>query len=142
MSESLAGQFLIATPAIGDSRFKGSVILICAHNDEHAMGVVVNDVMAELTLFELLEQLGIDEPNGEDAPVLSGGPVARDRGFVLHSDDYDCPGVTVPVMDGICLTTSRDILEKMSSKDRPERAILALGYAGWTGGQLDGWTAI
>ena len=134
---NLVGQFLIATPAIGDSRFKQSVILVCAHNEEHAMGVVINDVMPELTLFELLDQFGLDEPRGEDGPVLSGGPVARDRGFVLHSDDYDCPGVTLAINEGLCLTTSRTVLESICSEDRPERVMLALGYAGWGGGQLE-----
>lgn len=137
MSDSLAGQVLIATPSIGDPRFRQSVILMCAHNSEHAMGVVINEVLPDLSLYELLEQMDLDAACGLEEPVLSGGPVARDRGFVLHSDDYDCPGVTLPVMEGVCLTTSRDVLEKLCSDDRPERAVLALGYAGWGAGQLE-----
>ena len=137
MSDSLAGHFLMAAPSIGDPRFRQSVILMCAHNEEHAMGVVINDVMPDLVLGELLDQLGIDAVSGVNQPVLAGGPVAKDRGFVLHSDDYDCPGVTLPVMEGVCLTTSREILEVMCTDDRPENAVLALGYAGWGAGQLE-----
>ena len=137
MIETLAGNLLIALPVLDDPRFKRSVVLMCAHNDEHAMGIVINRIVDELTLSDVLDQFGEDADRVADAPVLLGGPVGRDRGFVLHSEDFDSPGGTLQVMDGVCLTTSKDILTALASDDPPERAVLALGYAGWGPHQLE-----
>jgi putative transcriptional regulator len=135
---SLAGQLLIASPAIEDPRFRQAVILICTHNEDHAMGLVLNKTAEDVNLPELLDQLGVDgDAAPEDGHVLSGGPVGRDRGFVLHSEDYDSAGATLPICDGVCLTATRDILHAMTSDTPPERYVLALGYSGWSAGQLE-----
>lgn len=138
MQGSLAGKLLIAAPAIDDPRFKQAVILLCAHNEEHAMGIVVNRIADGVELPELLDQLGVD---GDMAPeshhVMLGGPVGRDRGFVLHTEDYDNDGATLPVCEGVCLTATRDILHAIASEDPPEQFLLALGYSGWGAGQLE-----
>lgn len=138
MQESLAGRLLIALPAIEDPRFKQAVILVCTHNEDHAMGIVLNKAAEDLSLPELLDQLGVD---GREAPddrhVLIGGPVGKDRGFVLHSEDYDSDGATLDICEGVCLTATRDILHAMASDAPPERFVVALGYSGWSGGQLE-----
>ncbi|MEM8921600.1 MAG: YqgE/AlgH family protein [Pseudomonadota bacterium] len=128
----------MALPSIEDPRFKRAVILLCAHNEEHAMGIVLNHTMDDLTLPDLLDQLGVDgEGASEEDPILVGGPVGRDRGFVLHSEDFDSEGATLPVIEGVCLTATKDVLHAMASDLPPERAVLALGYSGWGAGQLE-----
>lgn len=138
MDGTLAGKLLIASPAIEDPRFRQAVILLCAHNEDHAMGIILNKAVDDLPLPELLDQLGVD---GADAPtdqhVLSGGPVGRDRGFVLHSDDFDSDGATLAVSEGVCMTATRDILHAITSDAPPESFVLALGYSGWSAGQLE-----
>jgi putative transcriptional regulator len=135
---SLAGKLLIASPAIDDPRFARAIILVCTHNEDHAMGIVLNKTTDSIRLPELLDQLGVD---GDDAPddahILLGGPVGRDRGFVLHSEDYDSAGATLPICEGVCLTATRDVLHAMTSETPPERYVLALGYSGWGAGQLE-----
>ena len=137
MDTNLAGRLLIALPAIEDPRFKRATILLCSHSEDHAMGIVLNRVMDDLSLPELLDQLGVDGDRAPDAPILMGGPVGKDRGFVLHSEDHDTDGATVPVLDGVCMTSTRDVLEAITSDQPPEKSILALGYAGWGPGQLE-----
>ena len=136
---SLAGRMLIAMPGIGDPRFERAVILICAHNDEHAMGLAVNRPVDGLTVPSLLSRLGVESTISlPDDYVLFGGPVERERGFVLHTDDYSTPQSTVEVAEGIGLTATREVLEAMGdSETRPRKSVLALGYAGWDGGQLE-----
>ena len=135
---SLAGKLLIASPAIEDPRFSRAVILVCTHNEEHAMGIVLNKASEEDNLPELLDQLGVDgEGAPTDAHILLGGPVGRERGFVLHSEDYDSDGATLNVCEGVCLTATRDVLHAMTSDSPPERFVLALGYSGWGAGQLE-----
>ena len=142
MSDSspyLAGRVLVAMPGIGDERFERAVIFLCAHNDEHAMGLTVNRPVDGLTLPDLLKRLGV-EANIE-APeelVLFGGPVERERGFVLHTDDYVSDPSSVAVGEGLMLTATRDVLEALASHDKhPRKAVMALGYAGWGAGQLE-----
>jgi putative transcriptional regulator len=138
-SSSLAGRMLIAMPGIDDPRFERAVILVCAHNDEHDMGLAVNRPVEGLTIPSLLERLGV-EANIDipDDDVLFGGPVERERGFVLHTDDYEAPQSTIQVGAGIALTATREVLQAMGDKIlRPRRSVLALGYAGWDGGQLE-----
>ena len=138
MQDTLAGKLLIASPSIEDPRFARAVILICTHNEDHAMGLVLNKAADDVNLPELLDQLGVDgEGAPEDKHVLVGGPVGRDRGFVLHSEDYDSAGATLPVCEGVCLTATRDVLHAMTSEAPPERFVLALGYSGWSAGQLE-----
>ena len=135
---SLAGKLLIAAPAIEDPRFSRAVILVCTHNEEHAMGIVLNKASDEDNLPELLDQLGVDGDGApDDAHILLGGPVGRERGFVLHSEDYDSDGATLNVCEGVCLTATRDVLHAMTSDTPPEKFVLALGYSGWGAGQLE-----
>jgi putative transcriptional regulator len=133
-----AGQLLIAMPGILDPRFERSLILVCAHDSEHAMGLAVNRPVEGLTLPELLERLEIKSNIRlpEDL-VLIGGPVERERGFVLHTDDY-AAGYTLDVAPGLALTATREVLEAMANRSgAPRRALMALGYAGWGAGQLE-----
>ncbi len=138
MKNYLAGQFLIATPSMQDRRFKRSVILICDHDEEHAMGIVVNRAMPKLTLPTLLNQLGIEcSIEVRRAPVLDGGPCQPDRGFVLHTDDWESDESSLEISNGLRLTATRDVLQAIAHGHKPARATLALGYSGWSGGQLE-----
>jgi putative transcriptional regulator len=133
---SLAGQLLIAMPQMQDHRFVRSVIFLCAHNQEGAMGLVVNKFIDSVTMPELLEKLGIPSVGliGR-ARVHSGGPVEEGRGFVLHSDDYLEQNTLV--VGSMALTATLDILRAIGRGKGPRRSLLALGYAGWGPGQLD-----
>lgn len=134
----LTGKLLIASPLIGDPRFDRAVLLVCAHEHDHAMGILINKPLGDLRLPTLFDQLGVTcEIEVPDRAVLFGGPVDRDRGFVLHSDDYSSDETTFGVGPGIGLTATKDILEAMASPHAPRRSLLALGYAGWTEGQLE-----
>lgn len=134
---TLANQFLIALPALADSPFARTVTLICQHDAEGAMGVVVNRP-AEYTLGEVFEQMGIS--SRDDAlraqGVLAGGPVHPERGFVLH-DGKDQWDSSLEIAEGLSVTTSRDILEAMARGEGPPHAAVALGCAGWGAGQLE-----
>lgn len=134
---SLSGKLLIALPTIKDPLFERAVILLCAHNEEHAMGVMINNPISNLESSELFGQLGMEQAPSIPLPILEGGPVCPERGFVLHSDDYDAEGATVNVSDGVCLTATEDVLLALASDTPPEKAILALGYSGWGEGQLE-----
>ncbi|MFN3973211.1 MAG: YqgE/AlgH family protein [Gemmobacter sp.] len=136
----LDGKLLIAMPGMGDPRFDRSVILICAHSPEGAMGLIVNKPMPDLTFSALLDQLSIPRaPGGRDIRVHFGGPVERGRGFVLHSPDYGPLGEagTMRVPGGFGMTATQDILAALAGGTGPDLAILALGYAGWGPGQLE-----
>jgi putative transcriptional regulator len=133
----LTGQLLIAMPAMQDPRFEKSVIYMCIHNADGAMGLIVNRALESLTFRELLSQLelGIDEPTADFA-VQFGGPVETGHGFVLHTLEYEQNG-TIVVDDKVGLTAMADVLRDLATDQGPQRAILALGYAGWGPGQLD-----
>ncbi len=134
----LTGQLLIAMPQMQDPRFERSVIYICVHNAEGAMGLLVNRRAEELTFPELLQQLGIETGNPPaELPIHIGGPVESGRGFVLHTNDY-AQGSTIRVDDMVNLTATIDILKDIAEGHGPRQALLALGYAGWGAGQLDG----
>jgi putative transcriptional regulator len=136
-AEYLSGQMLIAMPGMPDPRFAKSVIYLCAHNEEGAMGLVVNRPMDSLTFPDLLEQLEIETPSPEDQiRVLEGGPVEAARGFVLHSADY-LQEATMLVNDEVGLTATIEILHAIATGEGPQKCLLALGYAGWGPGQLD-----
>ena len=138
MDTDLTGKLLIALPDIGDPRFSRSVILVCAHSPEFAMGIVLNKPMTGLTLPQLLEQLDIPlEIDIPDELVLDGGPVSSDRGFVLHTDDVISEGATLEIDGEFCMTATRDILLAMGTRRGPRRSVLALGYSGWGAGQLE-----
>jgi putative transcriptional regulator len=134
----LSGQLLIAMPGIGDPRFDRAVVLICAHDAEHAMGLAVNRPAGGLTVPDLLQRLDIKATIRVPPDlVLIGGPVERERGFVLHTDDYRGEH-SLDIADGMALTATREVLEAMAGHDRaPRRARLALGYSGWAAGQLE-----
>lgn len=133
----LTGQFLVAMPSMSDPRFERSVIYLCIHNAEGAMGLVVNRLVESLTFSELLEQLDIPtSPHGEEIRVHFGGPVESGRGFVLHSTEYAQEG-TVEMDNGVGLTATVDILRDIAAGEGPRDRLLALGYAGWGPGQLD-----
>ena len=144
----LTGSMLIAMPGIGDPRFERSLIYVCAHTPEGAMGLIVNKLADSLTFPDLLEQLEIDKtPRGEDIRVHVGGPVESGRGFVLHSADY-LQDSSMQVDKGVALTATLDILRDIATGGGPDRSLLALGYAGWSAGQLDdeiqanGWLTV
>jgi putative transcriptional regulator len=141
----LDGQMLIAMPSMGDERFSRSLIYVCAHSSEGAMGIVVNQPAANITFPDLLVQLEVVDapdliqlpPHAGDVKVLKGGPVETSRGFVLHSADFFIENSTLPIDEGICLTATLDILKAIARGDGPRSAVLALGYAGWAPGQLE-----
>ena len=133
----LAGQLLVAMPQMQDPRFARTVILMCAHNEEGAMGIVVNKLIGQLTMAELLKQLKIEAAGFASAsPVHFGGPVEGGRGFVLHTADY-VENATLVIGKTLALTATLDILRAIGRGEGPTRSLLALGYAGWGPGQLD-----
>jgi putative transcriptional regulator len=141
----LDGQFLVAMPGMADERFARSLIYICAHSVDGAMGIIVNKAATDISMPDLLVQL--DVAHEADAirlrervghmPVLMGGPVEGRRGFVLHTDDFHIQQSTLIIDDGICLTATVEILRAIASGEGPASAVLALGYAGWQAGQLE-----
>lgn len=137
MESSLANQLLIAMPGMADPNFSSTVTLICEHNDEGALGIVINRPLA-LTLSELFSQLEVRDPDprAAEAPVLMGGPVGTERGFVLHHPAQEFES-SLAVSDDIQLTLSRDIIDALASGKGPEQTLVALGYAGWQPGQLE-----
>ncbi|MBY0137574.1 YqgE/AlgH family protein [Paracoccus yeei] len=139
-SSNLTGKLLIAMPGMRDPRFEHSVILVCAHSDEGAMGLVVNRAMPDVGFSDLLAQLGIDAgPDAMDIPVRFGGPVEPGRGFVLHrvSEGAELGENRMRIGATLAMSTTRDILEDFAQGRGPQPAMLALGYAGWGPGQLD-----
>lgn len=134
----LSGQLLVAMPGMGDPRFEHAVILICAHSEDGAMGLIVNKRAQELNFSSLLDHLNIPRaPQGREIHVHVGGPVERSRGFVLHSADYPQGPATMQVPGGYFMTATQDILEALAQGEGPESVLLALGYAGWGPGQLE-----
>ena len=134
----LVGHLLIAMPGMRDPRFAKTVVYLCAHSAEGAMGLVINRALESLTFDDLLEQVGIHDPKVESGiHVHFGGPVETGRGFVLHSPDYQHDG-TLVVARNVGLTATVDILRAIAAGEGPRRHLLALGYAGWGPGQLDG----
>jgi putative transcriptional regulator len=136
----LTGKLLIAMPGMGDPRFDRSVIFLCAHSDDGAMGLIVNKPVPNLAFNDLLKQLGIPKANDSRSAIRVhfGGPVEHGRGFVLHSDDYDADGTSLKVGGGFGMTATLSILEEIAKGEGPGQAFLALGYSGWGPGQLEG----
>jgi putative transcriptional regulator len=141
----LDGQMLIAMPSMRDERFARTLIYMCAHSSEGAMGIVVNQPAADINFPDLLVKLDVI-PAAEriqlprragTIKVLKGGPVETQRGFVLHSADFFIENSTLPIDEGICLTATLDILKAIARDEGPASAVLALGYAGWAPGQLE-----
>lgn len=136
---------IVAMPGMADDRFARSVIYICAHSSDGAMGIVVNHPAQKVSFSEILVQLDVLAADDlirlpasiEAVPVVKGGPVETGRGFVLHSDDYFVDNSTLPIDDGIALTATLDVLRAIAKGNGPQKAMLALGYAGWSPGQLE-----
>ncbi len=153
MSKSLTGQLLVATPSMGDERFFESVIYLIEHNENGAMGLVINHPLDGLQFSDILEQLNLGKPeelielpqNVQSREILRGGPVDVGRGFVLHSNDCFFKGNSYQINEELCLTASIDILKSLAFGPQPRNSLLALGYCGWGPGQLenelkrDGW---
>jgi putative transcriptional regulator len=144
----LAGQLLVAMPQMLDERFAKSVIYMCAHTEDGAMGLVLNKVLENIDFPDLLDQLDLTiPPRGRDIRVHFGGPVESGRGFVLHSADYIQEG-TMVIDESIAMTATTDILRDISEGGGPRNSLLALGYSGWGPGQLDselqanGWLSV
>ena len=136
-SANLVGRFLVAAPSMPDERFQKSVVFICKHDDEGALGIIVNNKVDDLPLGQVYKQLGIDVPAPTaETPVLFGGPVETSRGLVLHSADYKREE-TLVIEGGMALTASLEILRDMAGGSGPKQAWLALGHSGWSPGQLD-----
>ena len=141
----LDGQLLIAMPGILDDRFARSVIYVCAHSEEGAMGIIVNRPAERVDFPQLLVQLKIIGPDeairlpaeASSLLVLHGGPVDTSRGFVLHSNDFSIDNSTLPIGGGVSLTATIEILRAIATGAGPGQAVLALGYAGWAAGQLE-----
>jgi len=154
--ESLRGQFLVAMPDMGDNRFRETVIYLVGHGDEGAMGLVVNQSVEDMSFADILEELKLGDKDElihlpediRNRQVLRGGPVQKSRGFVLHSSDYFKVGNSYEVNEDICLTATLDILKAMAFKETPHEALFALGYCGWSPGQLEqeiqgnGWLTV
>lgn len=137
---SLAGRLLVAMPGIGDPRFEHAVILLCAHGPDHAMGLRIDRPAPGVDLSQVLDKLGVEDASGQadQRAVRVGGPVERERGFVLHTDDWTAPDASVPFGEGLALTGTREALAAMTDAEAgPRRAVLLLGYAGWDEGQLE-----
>ena len=134
----LNNHLLVAMPSLADPNFSHSVTLVCEHNERGALGLVINRPL-DMRMSEVLDQLSLvtDDARLRDMPVLAGGPVQRDRGFVLHRPGGAAWESTMTVSDSLHVTTSRDVLAAMAKGDGPAQAVIALGYAGWEAGQLD-----
>lgn len=147
-ASNLVGQLLVALPGMPDQRFTRAVIYIVTHGPEGTMGIVLNKPLQNIHFADVLQQLDI--PLTEVTPshqVMSGGPVENGRGFVLHDDTYQLPS-TLPIENGVSLTSTIDILKALAEGRGPSRSLVALGYAGWQLGQLEeelqgnGWLTV
>ena len=134
----LTGKLLIAMPGIGDPRFENSVVFLCSHTQDGAMGLLINKLADGVTLEALLDQLEIKIQDEARLPdVLFGGPVETQRGFVLHSEDYVSNVNSLPVQPGFSMTATLDVLEDIARGCGPAQFLVMLGYAGWGPGQLE-----
>jgi putative transcriptional regulator len=133
---SLAGKLLVAAPSLAESCFTRSVIYMCVHNEAGAMGVIINSVIDNVDVEDVLEQLDIEVPCARDVPVHFGGPVDGNRGFIIHSDEYTAEG-HIFQQDGVVVTPNVAVLQSLAEGRGPRYGMLALGYAGWSGGQLE-----
>ena len=149
---NLTNQFLIAMPGMADGHFSGTVVYLCEHSDQGALGLVINKP-TDITLKNLFEkvELALEQPDLVDQPVFYGGPVQTERGFVLHDragDDGQAFHSTLNVPGGLSMTTSKDVLEAMAGGQGPRRVLVTLGYSGWSAGQLEeeigrnGWLTV
>ena len=137
-SVNLRGKLLIAMPGMSDPRFEKSVVYMCAHSDDGAMGLIINKPTPEIKFKRLLKQLSIEgEQKPKERPIYFGGPVENGRGFILHSSEYNLQDVTMQVDETFGMTATKDVLTDMVNGFGPKSALLALGYSGWGAGQLE-----
>jgi putative transcriptional regulator len=135
---SLAGLFLIATPEMGDPRFRETVVLMVQHNNDGAFGIVINRQTGERSLASVLSALGINEPSAQgNVRLYAGGPVQTDIGFVVHSGDYRRAETMAVAGSSVAVTSSPEVLRDMALRRGPQKSLLAFGYAGWGPGQLE-----
>ena len=134
---NLTGKFLIAMPGLGDPRFDSSVIYMCDHSENGAMGLIVNKPLRQGSFKALCDQLSIENTGNREIPILFGGPVETSRGFVLHSGDFSSELSTQEIGNGLYLTSTRDIIEALAEGQTPIDAGLFMGYAGWGAGQIE-----
>ncbi|KKC99860.1 MULTISPECIES: YqgE/AlgH family protein [Photobacterium] len=138
---NLTNHFLVAMPSLQDPHFKRSVVYVCEHNDEGAMGIVIN-LPIDVSVGSMLEQIKVERdlpvahPASLEKPVMIGGPVASDRGFILHNSKEEYSS-SLALTEEIKMTTSTDILPLLGTQNEPSQFLVALGYAGWTAGQLE-----
>jgi putative transcriptional regulator len=143
MFTSLKGKLLISMPGMSDTTFNESVVFLCAHSQEGAMGLIINKPMPGLNFMELADHLDMRKTSQdvmqrlEQMPILMGGPVESHRGFVLHSGDHAQGDGSLDVIPGFKLTATLDILQDMANGNGPQQRVLALGYSGWSPGQLE-----
>ncbi|WND02681.1 YqgE/AlgH family protein [Temperatibacter marinus] len=136
-SPYLKGHLLLAMPGMSDPRFDRSVVLLCSHDETGAMGVVLNQPLSNMSLSSLMEQLDITIDEEIEALIHCGGPVEPGRGFVIHSADYSQDSTTV-INEKLAVTATTDVLKAIANNEGPEHYVIALGYAGWSAGQLEG----
>ena len=135
----LAGKLIIAMPTMADPRFKRSVVCICAHNEDGAIGIIINKIIESLSFSKIIKQLKLKKnmtKNDHKNHIYFGGPVETERGFILHSADYSSENSTF-INSEISMTASTEILQALIDGNGPDKSIVALGYAGWGPGQLD-----
>jgi putative transcriptional regulator len=145
VSTCLKGQFLVATPGTTDPRFDESVVYLVGHGEDGAMGLVINQLLPEMRFTDILEEMELGPREDliklptdvQDMNVLRGGPVEKGRGFVLHSTDYFREDNSYRVNEDVCLTATTDVLRAISFGPAPENSLFALGYCGWSPGQLE-----
>lgn len=133
---SIAGKFLVAAPSLQESCFTRAVIYMCSYNEAGAMGIIVNYPIDNVKIDDIMEQLNIETTYSHGAQVHFGGPVESNRGFIIHSDEFTAGG-SICRHDGIAVTSNADVLQAMAKGSGPRRSMLALGYAGWSAGQLE-----
>ncbi len=134
--DSLAGKLLVASPSLQDTCFTRAVIYMCSHNENGAMGITVNYPIDNVGMDDIMEQLNIENAVGCSLPIHFGGPVEGNRGFIIHSDEITANG-TIYQNDGMAVTSNSEMLQAMAKGIGPKQGLLALGYAGWTAGQLE-----
>lgn len=134
----LTGKIVIAMPGIMDPRFDRSVIFICDHGEDGAMGLIVNRTVPKLDFADLMQQLEIELDEPTPRPIHFGGPVEPQRGFVLHTGDYDSDATSLEIDGTFAMTATLDVLRDIATGGGPARALVALGYAGWKPRQLEG----
>ncbi len=133
---SIAGKFLVASPSLQESCFTRAVIYMCMHNETGAMGIIVNYPVENVGIDDIMEQLNMESGSGRNLPVHFGGPVESNRGFIIHSDEFNANGAIFN-HEGLTVTSNADVLQAIAKGNGPKQGLLALGYAGWTAGQLE-----